>query len=200
MDSDIHPLLKKILDNIKPIALIVTVVVLAAATYSGLSSYQSSQKEQAASELGTILIMNDNATRLEHLEAFVNSGHKDLRLAARLELAKAFMDLGEYARAAQTWREIGQHVESEMKVIAGLGEASSLIAQDEYGQAVELLTKLKTNSGAGFIPVISSSLVFAAEKAGLKDIALAEYESLKTQNESNSAFIDYKINRLKAKP
>lgn len=199
MDSDLHPFLKKILDNIKPIGLAVTGIIAVVAIYSGISTYQSSQKTQAASELGAILITDDGADRLQRLEAFAHSGHKDLRLAARLELAKTLMNEGEYSKAADIWRGIAPNVSSEIKIIAGLGEAKALMAQGEFAQAVEVLTRIKVKTGTGFAPTISSILVFAAEKADQKDLALAEYETLKAQGEGNSDFLDYKINLLKTK-
>jgi len=199
MDTDLHPLLKKILDNIKPIGVTVVTIIVLVAAYSGVSTYQSSQKNQASSELGTILILNDQATRMERLTTFAHSGHKDLRLVAYLELAKSYMDTGEYAQAANAWKEVALHHSPEVQTIAGLGEAKALIAQGEFAQAVEVLTKLKGKTGPGLTAIISSTLVFAAEKAGQKDVALAEYEALKAQGEGNSDFLNYKINQLKTK-
>jgi glucose uptake protein GlcU len=62
MDSDIHPLLKKILDNIKPIGIAIGGIVVAASRHiSGVTSYQESQHEKAVSELGGIMILADRA-------------------------------------------------------------------------------------------------------------------------------------------
>lgn len=198
MDSDIHPFLKKILDNIKPIGLAVGGIVAAVAVYSGMSTYQESQKTQAVSDLGAIMAMNDDTARLERLESFATSGHSDFRLAARLEMAKVFMNSGEYAKAAEAWRVISQSAGPEMKIVAGLGEAKALIAQEEYTKAIDVLTTIKKGAGDEFASVISSSLAFAAEKAGQKDLAIAEYESLKTKSEGNAAFLEHKINLLRS--
>ena len=87
MDSDIHPLLKKILDNIKPIGITIGGIVVAVAVYSGVTTYQESQREKAVSELGVIMTMADQTARIQKLEAFAASGPKELRSAAQLELA-----------------------------------------------------------------------------------------------------------------
>jgi type II secretory pathway pseudopilin PulG len=81
MDSDVHPLLKKILDNIRPIGIAVGGIVAAVAVYSGFNAYQSSQRDKAVSELGAIIILDDQAARTSKLEAFVSSGPADLRPA-----------------------------------------------------------------------------------------------------------------------
>ena len=48
--------------------------------------------------------------------------------------------------------------------------------------------------------VISTNLAFAAEKAGQIDLAVAEYEALKSNAGGNEAFLEYKIKQLSTKP
>ncbi|UTF51686.1 hypothetical protein NLA06_07320 [Desulfomicrobium sp. ZS1] len=197
MDSDIHPLLKKILDNIKPIGITVGGIVVAVAVYSGVTTYQESQHEKAVSELGVIMTMADQTARIEKLEAFTASGPKELRSAAQLELARIFMDQNEYEKAAGAWRSVGQS--TDIRVIAGLGEAKALILKGEHAKAVEILSGLKKDASQEFLPAISANLAFAAEKAGQIDLAISEYEALKSKESGNEAFLDYKIGTLKSK-
>ena len=197
MDSDIHPLLKKILDNIKPIGIAVGGVVAAVAVYTGVSSYQSSQHEKAVSQLGSIMVLDDQAARAEKLQSFVQSGPEGLRPAAQLELARIFMDSGEYDKAAAAWKALAPN--ANMKTLAGLGEAKALVFKGDYAGAVTILSALKKDAGEEFAGAISANLAFAAEKAGQADLAIAEYEALKTKESGNDAFLDYKIGKLKAK-
>lgn len=197
MDSDIHPLLKKILDNIKPIGMTVGGIVVAVAIYSGITSYQESQHAKAVSELGGIMIMADQGARTSKLEAFAQSAPKALRPAVQLELARVFMDEGNFDKAASAWQAVSQL--EGMRTIAGLGEAKALILKGEHAKAVAILTGLKKDAGEEFAPAISANLAFAAEKAGQKDIAIAEYESLRSKDGGNEAFLDYKIGKLKSK-
>ena len=197
MDSDVHPLLKKILDNIRPIGIAVGGIVAAVAVYSGFNAYQSSQRDKAVSELGAIIILDDQAARTSKLEAFVSSGPADLRPAAQLELARIFMEAGEYDKAAAAWKSVAGSV--DMKTVAGLGEAKALVMKGDYAGAVTILSALKKDAGEEFAGAISANLAFAAEKAGQTDLAIAEYEALKTKDSGNDAFLEYKIGKLRAK-
>jgi hypothetical protein len=197
MDSDIHPLLKKILDNIKPIGITIGGIVVAVAVYSGVTTYQESQRAKAVSELGVIMTMADQTARIEKLEAFAKSGPKELRIAAQLELARVFMDQNDYEKAAGAWSSVGQG--ADIRVIAGLGEAKALILKGDHAKAVEILSALKKDAGQEFMPAISANLAFAAEKAGQIELAISEYEALKSKEAGNEAFLDYKIGTLKSK-
>jgi hypothetical protein len=197
MDSDIHPLLKKILDNIKPIGFAIGGIVTAVAVYAGVTSYQEAQHEKAVSELGSIMVLADQTARAEKLQGFVQSGSKELRPAAQLELARIFMDQNDYEKAAEAWRSVGQN--ADIRVIAGLGEAKALILSGEPAKAVEILSVLKKDASQEFAPAISANLAFAAEKAGQIDLAISEYEALKSKESGNEAFLDYKIGMLKSK-
>ena len=104
MDTDIHPLLKKILDNIKPIGIAVVGIVTAVAIYSGVTSYQEAQHAKAVSELGSIMILADKSARTEKLEAFAQSGPQELRPAVQLELAQISMNEGNFDKAASAWQ------------------------------------------------------------------------------------------------
>lgn len=197
MDSDIHPVLKKILDNLKPIAIAVGGVIAAVAVYAGVSSYQETQHAKAVSELGAIMTTEDAAARLEKLRAFAQSGPKTLRTAAQLELARVSMDKGEFLDAAQAWRAVGENADT--RVIAGLGEAKALVLGGEPAKAVEILSALKKDASEEFAAAISANLAFAAEQAGQIDLAVSEYEALKSKESGNEAFLDYKIGTLKSK-
>jgi len=197
MDSDIHPLLKKILDNLKPIGITIGGIVTAVAVYAGVTSYQEAQHEKAVSELGSIMVLADQNARAEKLQEFAQSGPKGLRPAAQLELARIFMDQNDYEKAAEAWRSVGQN--ADIRIIAGLGEAKALILGRQPAKAVEILSALKKDASQEFAPAISANLAFAAEKAGQTDLAISEYEGLKSKESGNEAFLDYKIGMLKSK-
>lgn len=198
MDSDVHPILKKILDNLKPIALTVGGIIAAVAIYSGVTSYQEAQHEKAVSELGTILVLTDAAQRVEKLVAFIQGSPKTLQLAAHLELARLQMENGDFDKAAASWQVVAQ--EKSMTAVAGMGQAKALMFKGEYAQAVDILTGLKKDVGEELGAALSTTLAFAAEKAGQTDLAVAEYEALKSKAGGNEAFLEYKIRQLTAKP
>jgi hypothetical protein len=163
--------------------------------YSGVTTWQNSQHTKAMSELGAIMVMDDGAARTEKLQAFAQSGPEDLRSAARLELAGVHMAAGEYGKAVDAWKDLAKV--DGMQAVAGLGEARALILKGDYAAAVDVLKPLKQNAGEGFTAPISSTLAFAAEKAGQTDLAIAEYEAMKSAADGNTSFLDYKISKLK---
>ena len=96
MDTDVHPFLKMILDNIKAIGAAVFLIVAAVAVYSGMDVYREKARAKAVSELGLLLETADPAERVQKLESFVTSAPSDIRLGARLELASLYMVWREY--------------------------------------------------------------------------------------------------------
>lgn len=199
MDSDIHPFLKKILDNIKPISWVVGGIIAVAAVYSAVTSYQDRQAAKSASQLGAIITQSDQSAKITQLEAFALSAPGSLRVAVQLELAKIYTEANNYAQAAKAWQAVAGSDLPEMRSIARFGEAQSYIFQREYAKAVDLLTALKQDAIDEYQTAISNALAFAAEKAGQTELALAEYQSLKTTDPSNSSYLDYKIAMLKPK-
>jgi len=197
VDSDIHPVLKMILDNIKPIGLAVGGIVAAVAVYTGVTSYQQSQHDKAVSELGGIMVMADQSARTEKLSSFAQSGPQDLRTAALLELAKVYTEAADYDKAAATWQAVAD--KAGMGTVAGMGEAKALMLKGDYAKAVTVLNAVKKNAGDEFALTIGGELAFAAEKAGQTDLAIAEYEALKAKDNGSDAYLDYKIAKLKAK-
>jgi len=107
------------------------------------------------------------------------------------------MQAGEFDEAVQAWKALAQ--KDGMRAVAGLGEARALILKGDFAAAVDVLSALKQGAGEEFVAPISSALAFAAEKAGQTDLAIAEYETMKSLTGGNSAFLDYKISKLKAK-
>jgi thioredoxin-like negative regulator of GroEL len=100
-------------------------------------------------------------------------------------------------KAAAAWKSVAGS--ADMKTVAGLGEAKALVMKGDYAGAVTILSALKKDAGEEFAGAISANLAFAAEKAGQTDLAIAEYEALKTKDSGNDAFLEYKIGKLRAK-
>lgn len=196
IDDDIHPFLKLILDNLKPIALAVGGIVLVVGIYSGVTAYQEAQYAKSVSTLGTILVEQDMNARIKKLEDFAATAPKELQTGIHLELARLYTASGEPTKADEAWKNIGQ--QEGMGTISALARANSLIRESNYAAAVEILADAKKNAAEEYAAIISSTLAFAAEQAGQKDVALAEYEFLKSKGQGSDAFLDYKISLLKA--
>lgn len=182
MDTDVHPLLKMILDNIKAIGVAVFLIVAAVAVYSGMDVYREKERAKAVSELGLLLETADPAERMQKLESFVASAPSDIRLGARLELASLYMEQNEFEKAAAVWKNVESESKDQFSVVAALAESRALMLKNDYAKAVDILVKAQKNAGSAMRPMISSALAFAAEKAGQKDLAIAEYTALKEAN------------------
>ena len=118
MDTDVHPLLKMILDNIKAIGIAVFLIVAAVAVYSGMDVYREKERAKAVSELGLLLETADPAERVQKLESFVASAPSDIRLGARLELTSLYMEQNEFEKAAAVWKNVGSESKDQFSVVA----------------------------------------------------------------------------------
>lgn len=194
MDNDIHPFLKKILDNIKPIGLAVGGIIAVVAIYAGINAYQKKEHAKAVSELGAIMMLGNADDRIARLEAFAQSGPADMRPAVELELARTYLVHEKFDQAAAAWRKVGQT--QGLRSLAGLGEAKALMLAGKYEAATTLLQELKKDAPEEFIPAISANLAFAAEKSGQTTLAIDEYEDLKAKDARNEEFLNYKIRTL----
>lgn len=195
MDTDVHPILKKILDNIKVIGLAVFAIVAAVAIYSGIDVYQEKERAKAVSELGALSAVTDPAERIQKLESFITSAPADIRHGAQLELASLYMEQNEFEKAAAVWKNMDS--KNQFGVVAGLAEARALMLQGDYAKAVDVLVKIQKDAGSAMQPIVSGALAFAAEKSGQNDLAIAQYKTLKAANPGEgSTFLDYKIAQL----
>lgn len=198
MDTDVHPFLKMILDNIKAIGVAVFLIVAAVAVYSGMDVYREKERAKAVSELGLLLETADPAERTQKLESFVASAPSDIRLGARLELASLYMEQNEFEKAAAVWKNVESESKDQFSVVAALAESRALMLKNDYAKAVDILVKAQKNADSAMRPMISGALAFAAEKAGQKDLAIAEYTALKEANPGGAEFLDHKIAQLKS--
>lgn len=198
MDADVHPILKKILDNIKLIGLAVFGIIAAVAIYSGVDTYREKERAKAVSELGALSEVADPAERIQKLESFISSAPADIRRGAQLELASLYMEQKEFEKAAAVWKSVDFKNKAQFDVVAGLAEAKALMLQGDYAKAVDILVKIQKDAGSAMQPIVSGALAFAAEKSGQTDLAIAQYKALKAANPGEgSTFLDYKIAQLK---
>ncbi|MFP4070572.1 MAG: tetratricopeptide repeat protein [Desulfovibrionales bacterium] len=195
--QDVHPVLKKILDNAKFIVLGVAILLLAVAGYSGYSVYQDSAKKEAAEELGRILTQTQGSDRIAALQDFLDNGR--LQQEARMELARAQMDQELYQDAAATWARLAEDGRGDLAVVARLGQSKNLLLSGTPQEALTILESLRTTAPDSYHRVIDAQIAEAAEQAGNRTQALSAYERLKNavQDEATEEYYDYKISQLK---
>ncbi|GAB1410899.1 hypothetical protein MASR1M90_20530 [Desulfovibrionales bacterium] len=199
MDTDMHPVLKKILEHIKPIGLGIGILVAGVAIYAWFSSYQEEQAHRIASQLGQILVADSPKERISQLTALQASAPQSIQPAIALELAKSYLEADDFAQAERTWQALATQGLADVQEVARLGEAKSLIMAGKYAEAAALLRTLKAGASDEFISLIANTLAFAEEQAGNTQAALAEYQSILDKEPSSAPFIEYKITQLKQK-
>jgi len=202
-DSTLHPLLEKILNNLKLIGLIIGGIVLIAAGISGYKLYQNHRAEQARAELGQILSVQDPGTRAEELADFATNAPSNLAAGVKLELARTLMQNKDYKQAAQEFAKL-QKLDKDLLPIAVLAQAKALQLADDYAQALEVLEKYKDKIPEEYNRPLKNMLAFCAEKSQNWQKALSAYQELKSessmvQGQGRTGFFDFKIKQMQEK-
>ncbi len=202
-ESTMHPLLEKILNNLKLIGTIIGAIVLLAGGISGYKMYKNHQIEQATSKLESILSRDDAAAKAEALDKFAKKAPDVLSTGVRLELARALMQNGDYRKAAKSFAQL-QGKNNDLQPLAILGKAKALILADEYAKAVAFLERNKGKVPEQYQRPLSNMLAYSAEKSGNWQKALSAYQELKSQSDmfqgqGKAGFFEYKINKMQQK-
>lgn len=200
-DDIAQRLLHYLVSNLKHIAMGCGALLLAVAVYAGVDHWRERQAATAAEALGVILIQKaEPKARLEALEAFMKDTPAALRPTVLLELAAAAMAAKQYDKAATAWTELEDSSSPDMKVLAGIGHARSLLLSGKAKDALALLTGLKAKSPEAYGQSITRQIAVAAEQAGETKVALDAYTDLAAKAEgSGKPFFEFKANQLKAK-
>jgi hypothetical protein len=190
-----------LVDNLKPIAVGCGALILAMGIYAGVNQWREGQVAKAADQLGVILIeKTEPKARVAALEAFLKDAPGSLRPSVLLELAASAMVDRQFDKAATAWIELEGSSSPDMKVVAGIGHARSLLLSDKAKDALALLTELKAKSPEAYATSITRQIAVAAEQAGETKVALDAYTDLAAKAEgSGKPFFEFKANQLKAK-
>jgi len=200
-DSRTERLLDFLVDNLKNIALACGIIILAVAVYAGVNHWRGRQAAKAADVLGVILIQKtEPKARVDALEAFLKDAPSSLRPTVLLELAASAMVSRQYDKASTAWAELEGSSSPDMKVVAGIGHAKSLLMTGKAPEALTLLQALKAKSPAAYALPITRQLAVAAEEAGNMKAALEAYTELAAKPKGASKpYFEFKANQLKAK-
>lgn len=199
-DQDLHPLLQKILDNLKAIGMGIGAIILLVGAYSGYTTYTSIQAKKQTNALGTILLEKDPAKRIASLNRFLQEHPSALSVGPLLEVAGTAMSSKDYATAASAWARIADATQGEIQILANMGQARVLSFDGKYKEALAVLEAIDTDSAREFATPLARQIAHVAEQSGEWEKALAAYQELKTAGAvNNTAFLDMKIADIKAK-
>jgi len=188
--------------NLKPIGIACLVLLIGVAAWEGVSHWRARTAAKAADVLGVILIEKTDAkARVQALEAFLKDAPSSLKPTVEMELAAAAMIDKQYDKAAAAWAELEGSSSPDLKVVAGIGHAKSLMLQDKAQDALTLLQALKTKAPEAYSAAITRQIAVAAEQAGNAQAAGAAYTELAAKGDDAAAkpYYEFKANQLKPK-
>lgn len=196
-----HRLFEFLVENLKFIVACCLVVVVAVAAWEGVSHWRAKQAAKAADRLGVILIeKNDPASRVQALEEFLKDSPSSLKPTVQLELAAAAMVGRQYDKAIAAWTELEGSSSADMKAMAGIGHAKSLLLSGKAKEAQAHLTALKDKAPEAYQGAVLRELAVAAEEAGdLKTAGEAYAQLVAKGDESARPYFEFKSNQLKTK-
>ncbi len=200
--SELHPLLQKLVDNLKPIAIAFGAVVLVFGGYALYSQYQTKRVQSAAVELAEIVSEHQGDELVKRLRGFVDQAPKAVLESARFELASALQEQGLHEEAVQVWSRLQESADPTVTPVAVLGYGEALLRAGKAAEAMEYLGRFKAQLPSSYKPTLLKLIAGSAEQAGQLDAALAAYkELLHTEgvDERTMDFLEYKIAQLEAK-
>lgn len=190
-----------LVSNLKPIAVGCGVILLAVAAYSGVDHWRKGQAAKAADALGVILIEKTQPeARVQALEAFLKDAPASLKPTVQLELAAAAMIGKQYDKAIAAWTELEGSSSPDLKTMAAIGHAKSLILSGKPQEALTLLEGMKAKAPEAYANAVTRQMAVAAEAAGNTQAASAAYAELAGKTEgSGKPYYEFKANQLKPK-
>jgi len=197
--ESMHPAFEFAFKYRKMIALGVGAVLAGAVIYAGATAYTNRARTKAQAAMGTILLEKSGQERIDALEALLKTAPSSVESAVLLELAQAAMAAGEFDKAAGYWNQLAGETDDDLRNVARMGQAKSLILAGKPADAVAILKDLQGVVDDEYSIPVDRQLALAAEAAGDAALALATYKALAEKPITDKPFIDYKIAQLESK-
>ena len=152
--------------------------------------------------LGRIISIQDPARRVSALEGFLKDAPSAVNTAARLELAAAAVQTGNWDKAASSYAAVAeQEGDTPLAFAARLNRAQVLMHKGDFAAARDEFGKLAASAPADVVPVIRQQEAEAAVAAGDKTGAVSAYEAavaaLPPTDKESAAFFRSRIATLK---
>lgn len=194
---------KFVTDNIKTIGLVLAAIIVIAALFSGYSYYKDRTLRNAQQSVDQIMTEEQGQARIESLAEFLPQVPKEMKTGLRLQLARLCMQEELFDRAVSHWQHIRKDsTDQDLQIIAVLGQASALAAQDKNSQALDLLQDNASQAPERYQRNVNLKMATIAEKAENWEMALAAYQKVAEMADLTSQrdeFIEHKITLMKDK-
>ncbi len=179
------------------VSLVVIITLIAAWQW-----YREKQFAESQSRLGAICALQDTGKRISELEAYLKDAPEKLKISAWLELASAASSHGDFGKAAEAFKNVADREgDSPLAFTARMNRAQLLLHKGDAAAARSEFQALAPNAPTNAKPLIYQQAAEAAEAAGDKAGAIADYEaalsSLPHEEKSASSFFRARIAALK---
>lgn len=194
--EDLHPLLEAIVRQRKRIIIGVAVALVLVFCFGAWRWFDSHSTNAASTRLGEILTQSQGAERVEQLTAFLADSPGHLATSARIELAAALMDQGQFVEASEAFDALIQSKDPDVKTLAQLGKGRCLVLAGKPGDARTLLDDLRTSAPKAYQLAVKQLFAMAAEQSGDHEAAITVYQDLSAVSPQQAEFLKFKITQL----
>ena len=196
------PLWNFVTTHARQIAAAVVSIVVVITLVAGWQWYRETKLEEARSNLGRVISIQDPAKRVAGLEQFLSDAPSKLELSARLELAAACVAMKDWDKAVNAYQKIADMEGSTpLGFSASLNRAQLLMRKGDFTSARTEFQRLVQQAPAEVKPMLHQQAAEAAQSAGDIAGAIADYEAavaaLPPTDKDTSAFFRSRIANLK---
>jgi hypothetical protein len=197
--EQLHPVLRFLATNWKPIAAGVGLVLLLVGGVSAYRAYTESQRQDFAEQVGEAASVAEIPARIEALEALASEAPESMEPAVRLEIATAAAAAEDWERTVAAFGQLRDTSDVNLRTIAAIGAANALMKLDRYTEAATELERARSFAPETYEAVIVRNMAISAEKAENWDKALTLYKELEPMDEASQELIAAKIASLEQK-
>ena len=203
MNEEIHPLYRKLRENLREIGIVLGAIILVAASITGYKYYQQHTIKSTQQEFEKILTSTQGKNTVQKLDNLLSAAPSALKQSILMEVCKRSMNQEMYSQAAGYWTQLSETTsDSNIEVIAKLGKAKALRLQDKNQEAMQVLQDLSQDAPKAFKKSINFELAVVSEKQNDWQKALSAYQDLLADSKlggKRQQYIRYKISRIKQK-
>lgn len=202
LGDDMHPLLRKLMDNIKTISIVAIAFLVVFGGYALYDYVQTKRLTSSGEMLGEILVSTSGEERVQALRDFAASAPAALQTSALMELAAALKEQEQHDQALAVWNELEGQVDPPLVPVVTLGKAKALEDAGKQQEALELLEGYKATAPESYKATLDRRLAELAEELGDLQKALSAYRELaKDENIGPSVkeYLLFKIGQLEEK-
>jgi tetratricopeptide (TPR) repeat protein len=163
--EEASPMLQFLISHARNIVIAIVLFIIAIAGYWIYSGHADKQRGEERLALGRLMIISDNAMRLEKLAAYAPTAPDSVRREALFAMMAAANQTGDHAKAFEAWKQLGE-LNASLAGVAAIGMADALSAQEKYTEALAVLEKTVSSLDSAAAVPVNTRIVLLAEIAG----------------------------------